>query len=90
MTNPRIYLHKCVTRSILKKNSSGLRSDSSFLTGYLNKAKPPSLPNCFPIAGERIIRFVPFRRLLVQYEMQPISYRVWTRIDGFIYYDDKH
>ena len=43
-----------------------------------------------PIAGGRIIGFIPFPRVLVLYEMQSISSRIWTRSAVSISYDDNH
>ena len=43
-----------------------------------------------PIAGGRIIGFIPFPRVLVQCEMQSASSRIWTRVTVSISYDDNH
>ena len=43
-----------------------------------------------PIAGGRIIRFIPFSLVLVPCEMQSVSSRIWTRVTVFISYDDNH
>ena len=51
-------------------------------------AEEPSLSYYLPIAGERIIGFIPFPRVLVQCEMQSVSSRIWTRIAVFISYGD--
>ena len=48
-------------------------------TSCLTKAEEPSLPYYLPIAGGRIIRFIPFPRVLVLCEMQSASSRIWTR-----------
>ena len=45
-------------------------------------------PNIFPIAGGRIIGFIPFPRVFVLCEMPSISSRIWTRVAVFISYDD--
>ena len=64
------------TRSIL---SGGLNSEISFsLTSCLTKAEEPSLPYCLPIAGGRVIGFIPFPRVLVLCEMPSVSSRIWT------------
>ena len=42
----------------------------SFPSPRLTKAVEPSLPYYLPIAGGRIIGFIPFPRVLVQCEMQ--------------------
>ena len=47
-------------------------------------------PTILPIAGGRIIGFIPFLRVLVLCEMQSISSRIWTRVAVFISYDDNH
>ena len=41
-----------------------------------------------PIAGGRIIGFIPFPRVLVLCEKQSVSSRIWTRIAVFISYGD--
>ena len=54
------------TRSIFKRSLTGLNSEFSFSkTSCLTKAEEPSLPYYLPIAGERIIEFIPFPRVLV-------------------------
>ena len=39
-----------------------------------------SLPFYLPIAGGKIIGFIPFLRVLVLCEMSSVSYRIWTRV----------
>ena len=51
-------------------------------------AEEPSLSYNLPIAGGRIIGFIPFPRVLVLCEMQSVSSRIWTRIAVFISYGD--
>ena len=51
-------------------------------------AEEPSLSYYLPIAGGRIIGFIPFPRVLVLCEMQSVSSRIWTRITVFISYGD--
>ena len=51
-------------------------------------AEEPSLSYYLPIAGGRIIGFIPFPRVLVVCEMQPVSSRIWTRVAVFISYGD--
>ena len=51
-------------------------------------AEEPSLSYYLPIAGGRIIGFIPFPRVLVLSEMQWVSSRIWTRIAVFISYGD--
>ena len=50
------------TRSISKWSLTGLNSEFSFLTSCLTKAEEHSLPYYLPIAGGRIIGFIPFPR----------------------------
>ena len=77
------------TRSIFKRSLTGLNSEFSFsYTSCLTKAEEPSLSSYLPIAGGRIIGFIPFPRVLVQCEMQSVSSRIWTRIAVFISYGD--
>ena len=47
-------------------------------------------PTILPIAGGRIIGFIPFQRVLVLCEMQSVSSRIWTRVAVSISYDDNH
>ena len=53
-------------------------------------AEEPILSYYLPIAGGRIIGFIPFPRVLVLCEMQSVSSRIWTRIVVSISYDDNH
>ena len=57
---------------------------------YVPRLKTPSLPYYLPIAGGRIIGFIPFPRVLVLCEMQSVSSRIWTRVAVSIPYDDNH
>ena len=59
-------------------------------TSCLTKAEEPSLPYYLPKAGGRIIGFIPFPRVLVIYEMQSVSSRIWTRVVVSISYNDNH
>ena len=68
------------TRSILKRSLKGLNSEFSLsLNSCPTKAEEPSLLYYLPIAGEGIIGFIPFPRVLVLCEMQSVSSRIWTR-----------
>ena len=79
------------TRSIFKRSLTGLNSQLSFSkTSCLTKAEEPSLPCYLPIAGGRIIGFIPFPRVLVLCEMQSVSSRIWTRVAVSISYDDNY
>ena len=69
------------TRSIFKRSLTGLKSDFSFYyTSCLTKAEEPSLSYYLPIAGGRIIGFIPSPRVLVLYEMQSVTSRIWTPV----------
>ena len=77
------------TRSVSKRSLTGLNSEFSFsYTSCLIKAKEYSLSYYLPIAGGRIIGFIPFPRVLVQCEMRSVSSRIWTRVAVSISYDD--
>ena len=79
------------TRSIFKLHLTGLNSEFSFSkTSYFTTAKEPSLPYYLPIAGGRIIGFIPFPRVLVLCEMQSVSFRIWNRAAVSISCDDYH
>ena len=78
-------------KSIFKRSLAGLNSEFSFSqTSWLTKAEELSLPYYLPIAGGRIIGFIPFPRVLVLCEMQSVSTRIWTRVAVSISYDDYH
>ena len=89
---PTPPLGEDVTQSqFLRQFLIGLNSEFSFSkTGCLTKAEKPSLPNYLPLVGERIVGFIPFRRVLVLCEMQSTSSRIWTRVAVSISYDDNH
>ena len=63
---------------------------SFYLTSCLTKAKEPIQSYDLPIAGGRIIGFIPFPRLLVLCEMQSVSSRIWTHVAVSSSYDDNH
>ena len=78
-------------RSIFKCSLTVLNSEFSFsYTSCLTKAEEPSLSYYLPIAGGRIIEFMPLPRVLVLCEMQSVSSRIWTRVAVSISYDDNH
>ena len=61
----------------LNRSLTGLSSEFSFSkTSCLTKAEEPSLPYYLPIAGGRIIGFIPSPRVLVLCEMQSVSSRI--------------
>ena len=65
------------TRSIFKRSLTGLNSELSFSeNSCLTKAEEPSLSYYLPIAGGRIIGFIPFPRVLMLCEMQSASSRI--------------
>ena len=62
------------TSSIFKRGLTGLNSEFSLSdTSSLTKAEEISLLYYLPIAGGRIIGFIPFTRVLVLCEIQSIS-----------------
>ena len=74
-----------------KRSLVGLNSEFSFSwTSCLTKAEEPSLTYYLPIAGGRIIGFIPFPRVLVLCEMQSVLSRNWTCIAVSISCDDNH
>ena len=76
-------------RSIFKLSLAGLNSEFSFSsTSCLTKAEEISLSYYLPIAGGRIIGFVPLPRVLR--EMQSVSSWIWTRVAVSISYDNNH
>ena len=65
------------TRSIFKRSLTGFNSEFSFSqTSCLTKAEETSLSYYLPIAGGRIIGFIPFPRVLELYEMQLFLSRI--------------
>ena len=90
----------CDTRSVFNWSLTCLNSEFSFsLTGCLTKDKEHCLSNYLPIylpnyslsiAGERIIGFRPFTRVLALCEMHIVSSRIWTRVAVSISYDGNH
>ena len=77
--------------NLFKRSLTGLNSEFSFsLTSCLTNVEEPSLPYYLPIAGGRIIGFIPFPRVLVQCEMQSVSSKIWTRVAVSISCDDNH
>ena len=74
-----------------KRILTGLNSEFSFsYTSCLSKPEEPSLSYYLPIAGERIIGLIPFPRVLVLWEMQSATSRIWTRVAMSISYDDNY
>ena len=89
-TNPSVRTG-CDTRSIFKLSLTGLNSELSFSsTGCQTKAKELSLLYYLPIAGGRIIGFIPFPRVLALCEMHLVSSWIWTRVTVFISDDHNH
>ena len=77
--------------NFFKRSLTGLNSEFSFSeTSSLTKAEEPSLSYYLPIAGGRIIGFIPFPRVLVLCEMQWVSSRIWTRVAMLISYGDNN
>ena len=56
----------------------------------LTKAELLSLSYFLPIAGGRIIGFIPFLRVLVLGKMQSVSSRIWTRVAESISRENNH
>ena len=79
------------TRSIFKRSLTGLNSEfSSSLTSHYFNIIKFSLLFYIPRAGERILRFITFRRVLMVSERQTSSCRIWTQISVSISYDIKN
>ena len=74
-----------------KRSLTGLNSGFSFsYTSCLTKAEEPSLSYYLPIAGGRIIGFIPFPRVLVLCENAISLVKDLNRVAVSISYDDKH
>ena len=79
------------TKSVFKRSLTGLNSEFSFsYTSFFSKAEEACLSYYLPIAGGRIIGFIPFLRVLVLCEMQSVSSRIWTHVAVSISNDDNH
>ena len=64
-----------------KRSLTGLDSVFSFSwTSCFTKALEHSLSYYLPRAGGKIIGFIPFPRVLVLWEIQSVSSRIWTRV----------
>ena len=75
-------------RSIFKRSLTGLNSEFSFSQiNCLTKAEEPSLPYYLPIAGGRIIGFIPFPKGISAMWNASVSSRIWTRVAVSISYD---
>ena len=79
------------TRSIFKRRLTGSKTEISYsLTSCLTKGEEHSLSFYLPIAGGRMIMFIPLLRVLVLCEMQSATSRILTRVAVSIAYDDNH
>ena len=86
----------CDTRSLFKRSVT----ECNFLSGVFrvhllldwlpNKGWRISLSYYLPIVRRGIIGFIPFLRVLVRYEMQSASSKVWTCVVVSITYDDNY
>ena len=77
------------TRSIFKQSLTGLNLEFSFtLSSCLTKTEETSLSYYLPLAGGRIIGFIPFPMVLVLCKMQSVSFRIRIRVAVSISYDD--
>ena len=70
-------------------------SNSEFPFSYprpvaIPRLKSPVWPTILPIAGGKIVGFIPFPRVLMLCEMQTASSRIWTHFTESISYDDIH
>ena len=79
------------TRSIFKRSLIGFEFRVFLLLDKLpHQMKNLVCPTILPLAGGRIIGFIPFPRVLVLCEMQSVSSRIWTRVAVSISYHDNH
>ena len=75
------------TRSIFKQSFTGLNLELSLQDRLPYQGKRTQSTDQ-SIAGGRIVRLIPSPRVLGLYEMQIVSFRIWTRVDVSISYDD--
>ena len=81
----------CNPWPIFKQSLTGLNSEFSLsLTSCHTKVEEISLPYYLLIVEGRIIRFIPFPRVLVLCEMQTVLSRSWTWVPVFISYESNH
>ena len=78
----------CDTKSIFKWRLTGLNSILLSYTGSHTNVKVLSLPYYLPITEGRIVRCLPFSRVVSLYEMQTALCRIWTWVTLSIFYDD--
>ena len=77
-------------KSIFKQSLTGFNSVFFLLDLLPHQGWRTSLSYYLPIAGGRIIGFIPFPRVLVLCEMQSTSSRIWTRVAVSISYYNNH
>ena len=86
--SPRPRCRSYWKRSLVKWSLTGLKAEFTFFyTSCHTKFKEPSLPYYLPKAAERIIRFIPFLRVLALYKMQSVSSRIWIHVAVSISYN---
>ena len=75
---------------LFKRSTTSLNSEFSFSsTGCRTEVKELCLIYCLPIAGRRIVGFIPFLRVYAGCEMPTASTRFWTQIADFIPHSNK-
>ena len=87
---PTPPLGQDMTQGQFLSSLTGLNSVFLLLDKLPHQGWRTQLPYYLPIAGGRIIGFIPFPRVLVLCEMQSVSSRIWTRVAMSISYDDNH
>ena len=95
-----IYLRglRCLSRgtiyntgSIFKRSFAGLNWEFSFsLASFLLMSKESNMTYHLPQTGGRIIGFILFPMVLVPWEMQTASSKIWTRVTVSIYDDNSY
>ena len=79
-----VMMYKCVA------NISCRHYTLSYIFFWHSDFYLPIFTHYLPIAGGRIIGFLPFPRVLVLCEMQSVSSRIWTCVAVSIPYDNNH
>ena len=86
-----LYMSRMQHKVNFKQSLIGLNSKFSFSkTGCHNKVEELCLLYYLPIAGGRIIKFIPFQRVLALCKMQIVSSSIWIHVAIFISYDSIH
>ena len=80
----------CDIMFIFKRSTTDLNSELSFTESGCHTKIKESLLYYLQIAEGKIVRYIPFSKVLVPREMQTDLSSIWTRVVRFISSDDNH